>query len=111
MRKEILEILEKNKIYSDSKIITVTEEFEGEDDNGENVYFDVEFIREQISVIFNEEFVTNIREEILKEIWKKAQQEILKELWHTTSDLGQEKRYQLIYDKIVVKLNKLEKKN
>ena len=39
------------------------------------------------------------------EIWETARYYLLSELWHTTSDFGQQKRYELIYDKIVKEMN------
>ena len=41
----------------------------------------------------------------IKEGIKRGQKELLEELWHTTSDFGQEQRYELIYRKILKKIN------
>lgn len=104
LENKLLEIFEKNKIYSDTTISKENIEFDFEDESGNSFLGDIKFINEN-SESPHSDYIQSVKLDLLKSIWKEAQRELLTELWYTTSNYGQLKRYELIYDKIVKKLN------
>lgn len=104
---KILQIFKKNSLYNDSEVFIKDFEIDAEDENENNIFYDEKFIVEDVGSMY--EYTQTVKLDFVEAIIKEAQIEILRQLWHTTSDFGQKKRYELIYDKIVKKLNELEK--
>lgn len=75
VKEEILNIVKTNKVYSDSDINIKIIEIDGEDKNGDSVFFDVEFLIEDLDP--QSEFTQIVKTDILEDVWKGAQMDLL----------------------------------
>ena len=104
---KILEIFKKHSVYRDSEALIKDIEMYGEDEDGEDLIFDEEFLLEEVDS-YNKDNIQYIKLDFVKEIIKEAQIKVLKELDAIKTEYGVENRYRIVYEEIYKKLNKLE---